>query len=642
MTNLSPVSVWDQPIDMTAEPRQLLRQWNDTVAEFPQVCTHELFEQQVARDPQAVAIEFGDEKMSYQELNERANRVARHLRRNGVGPDVLVGVCFDRCPEMVVALLAVWKAGGAYVPLDPIYPAERLAFMIGDSRAPILLTQEKHRRLFVSDIRVICLDSDWPMLAEETGNNLAQNARPSDLAYVMYTSGSTGTPKGAMIVHRGLVNYLWWAIKAYAVEARRSVPVHTSISFDLTVTSLYPPLLVGGTVELLPEDVAAQNLSSALRKSGDRSLVKITPAHLELLSYQLRDDEAGNMSRVFVIGGENLLAENLEFWREAAPETRLINEYGPTETVVGCCVYEVKPTDPHTGSVPIGRPIANTQLYVLDDNLAPVAPGVIGELYIGGAGVARGYWNRPDLTAERFLNDPFASFPGARIYKTGDLARYRVDGTLEYLGRVDDQVKIRGYRIELAEIEAALTGLPDVKACAVVAREIEPGRRSLVAYVISESSKALEADDLRIFLSNKLPEYMIPAQFVQLASLPLTPNGKVDRKALSIASSTMFQVGNGGTPRTKTEQVVAEIWSELLKLEGIGVEDDFFDLGADSLTATALAAELYASFGVELNLANLFERPTIAGMSEIIDLLALTSSAPDVQTPADQREEFSL
>jgi amino acid adenylation domain-containing protein len=642
MTNRSQVRVWDQPIDAIAEPRQPLPQYDDTTAEFPQICTHELFERQVIRDPRAVAVECGNEQLSYQELNERANKVARHLRRSGVGPDVLVGVCFDRCPEMIVALLAVWKAGGAYVPLDPTYPVERLAFMIGDSQAPILLTQEKHRRLFEAAVTAICFDSDWPMLAQEPGDNLTRNAKPSDLAYVMYTSGSTGKPKGVMIVHRGLVNYLWWAIEAYAVEARRSVPLHTSISFDLSVTSLYTPLLAGGSVELLPEDVAAQALSAALRRSGNRSLVKITPAHLELLNYQLGKDDPAGMSRVFVIGGENLLAENLEFWREAAPETRLINEYGPTETVVGCCVYEVGTADPRTGSVPIGRPIANTQLYILDENLAPVGPGLIGELYIGGAGVARGYLNRPDLTAERFLNDPFSDVPDGRIYKTGDLARRRADGTFEYLGRVDDQVKIRGYRIELGEIEAALTAQADVKCCAVVAREVEPGRRILVAYVVPRDLETLAADELRIFLSKKLPEYMIPAQFVQLPSLPLTPNGKIDRKALPVAANTTLGAGSGGAPRTHTEQLVAGIWSDLLKLEGIGVDDDFFDLGADSLTATALAAELYATFGVDLDLASLFERPTIAGMSEIIDLLALTNGTPELQIPSDQREEFSL
>jgi acyl-coenzyme A synthetase/AMP-(fatty) acid ligase/acyl carrier protein len=348
------------------------------------------------------------------------------------------------------------------------------------------------------------------------------------------------------------------------------------------------------------------------------------------------------MSRTFVIGGENLLAESLQLWRDAAPEARLINEYGPTETVVGCCVYEVQPGDPRTGSVPIGRPIANTQLYVLDVSLEPVPPGVVGELYIGGAGVALGYLNRPELTAERFLTDPFSGVPGARIYKTGDLARYRTDGTLEYLGRADDQVKVRGYRVELGEIEAALAAQPHVQSCAVVAREDEPGKRVLVAYVIPRDRETPSTDELRGFLRERLPEYMVPAQFVYLDALPLTPNGKVDRKALPVPSSESSGAGKGGAPRTKSEETIAAIWSELLRIDGIGIHDDFFDLGADSLTATALVAKLRGIFGVDLSLASLFERPTVAGVSEIIDVLVLTSRASDAQAGSGQREEFSL
>lgn len=623
------------------EPDQLLNKWNDTYVEFPQVCAHQLFEQQVARDPAAVAVESGNRRLTYQELNERANRVAHNLCRNGVGPDVLVGVCFDRSPEMVVALLAVWKAGGAYVPLDPTYPLDRLSFMIDDARTPVLLTEEKHRHLFASTVsKVICLDSDWPMLVRERHDNLAPASRPSNLAYVIYTSGSTGKPKGAMILHSGLVNYLWWAIKSYAVGPQSSVPVHTSISFDLTVTSLYTPLLSGGTADLLPEDVAAHNLLEALRKAGDRALVKITPAHLELLGHQISSHEAMGMSRAFVIGGENLLAENLQLWRDAAPNTRLINEYGPTETVVGCCVYEVQPGDPTTGSVPIGRPIANTQLYVLDASLEPVPPGVVGELYIGGAGVARGYLNRPELTEQRFLPDPFSGIPGARIYKSGDLARYRKDGMLEYLGRADEQVKIRGYRIELGEIEAVLAAQPHVQTCAVIAREDEPGRKVLVAYVIPQERDMPSTDKLRAQLKEKLPEYMVPGQFVYLEELPLTPNGKVDRKALPSPPSAA--TGRGGLPRTRTEELVAAIWIKLLKIDGVGVQDDFFELGADSLTATALVANLRTIFGVDLSLASLFERPTIEGVAEIVDVLVLTAPASSEHSNSDEREEFSL
>jgi amino acid adenylation domain-containing protein len=622
---------------------QLLERWNNTRADFPQVCTHQLFEQQVARAPAAVAVVSGEWQLSYRELNEPANKVAHYLRKRGVGPDVLVGVCLERSPEMIIALLAVWKAGGAYVPLDPTYPLERLLFMIDDARPVVLLTEEKCRQLFSAmGNEVIYLDSEWPMFDQEVGDNPTPTGGPLNLAYVMYTSGSTGKPKGAMITHLGLVNYLWWAIRTYAVEFGRSVPVHTSISFDLTVTSLYTPLLAGGTVELLPEDIGAQNLVAALLRAGDRSLVKITPAHLQLLSQQISPEDAGGMSRTFVIGGENLLAETLEFWRAAAPATRLINEYGPTETVVGCCVYEVGALDPHSGSVPIGRPIANTQLYVLDPTLKPVPPGVMGELYIGGVGVARGYLNRPELTAERFLPDPFRDVPDARLYKTGDLARYRTDGTLEYLGRTDDQVKIHGYRIELGEIEATLAAHAKVQSCAVVVREDEPGHKQLVGYVTAVDGDAPSTDDLKFFLKERLPEYMVPARFVFVGSLPLTVNGKVNRKALPAPSLKNSGIGNGGTPRTETAKAVAALWSELLHVDGIGLDEDFFDLGGDSITAVALVTRLRAAFGCDPSLAILFERPTIAGISQVVDMLALTSRGLGLAAESVKREEFEL
>ena len=624
------------------DPEDLLDRWNDTRADFPPVCAHELFERQAARTPDAVAAVFGDRQVSYRELNERANKVAHHLRGRGVGPDVLVGVCLNRSPELVVAILGVWKAGGAYVPLDPAYPPERLSFMVRDARTRVLLTEEKCRGLFPpSGAEAICLDTEWQIFDREPGDNPASLADPSNLAYVIYTSGSTGQPKGAMIVHSGLVNYLWWAIEAYAVEPGRSAPVHTSISFDLTVTSLFTPLLAGGTVELLPEDVGAQNLLAALRRQGDRSLVKITPAHLELLGQQLDPEQVPGMCRTFVIGGENLLAENLRLWREHAPATRLINEYGPTETVVGCCVHEVQPGDPLSGSVPIGRPVANTQLYVLDENLEPVPPGEMGELYIGGAGVARGYLNRPELTAERFLPDPFGGVRGARMYKSGDLARYRPDGVLEYLGRADDQVKIRGYRIELGEVEAALAARPQVRSCAVVAREDEGGDRQLVAYVVPRDGKAPRVQELRAFLREKLPDYMVPARFVQLDLLPLTPNGKVDRRALPAPPREVPGDGDGGAPRTETEKRIAAIWGELLKLDRIGIHDDFFDLGGDSMAAVALVAHLHETFDLELDLAGLFDRPTIAGLSELVDVFVLTNRGSGSDA-GSEREEFEL
>ena len=584
----------------------------------------------------AVAVAFRGTNLTYRELNERANKLAHNLRSRGVKPNVLVGVCLERSPDLIVALLAVWKAGGAYVPLDPSYPRERLSFMIEDARPLLVLTESTCLpQLTISGDQLICLDTEDAALSKESSDNLAPIATPSDLAYVMYTSGSTGRPKGAMIIHRGLVNYLWWAIRTYPVEPGRAVPVHTSISFDLTVTSLYTTLLGGAKVELLPEDVGAQNLLAALLEKN-RGLVKITPAHLELLGKQIGAHEAPGMAKAFVIGGENLLAETLQLWRDHAPTTRLFNEYGPTETVVGCCVHEVQTTDPRSGSVIIGKPIANTQLYVLDENMHPLPPGVAGELYIGGAGVGLGYLNRADLTAERFVPDRFSGASGSRLYKSGDLARYRSDGTLEYLGRADDQVKIRGYRIELGEIEAALAAAPNVQSCAVLAREDKPGNKQLVGYVVARNNELPATGELQTFLEKSLPEYMVPAQFVFLDSLPLTPNGKIDRKALPAPAEAA--TGAGGPPRSETEKMIAAIWTELLRVEGVGIEDDFFDLGAQSITAVGLVARLRAAFDVNIELATLFERPTIAGLAEAIDVLVLTNRSHS----SEAREEFNL
>ncbi len=573
------------------------------------------------RDPDAVAVVFEGRRLTYRELNQRANQVAHFLRKHGVGSESLVGVSLKRCPELVVGLLGVWKAGGAYVPLDPAYPPERLAFMVGDAGIRMLLTDASCKSLFpsVAD-KAICLDSEWSTLEGEPTSNSSAGAVPANLAYVMYTSGSTGQPKGAMILHRGLVNYLHWAIKAYGVEAGGSVPVHSSISFDLTVTSLYPVLLAGGHAELLPEDVGAQNLLTALRRQGRRSLVKITPAHLDLLSQQLNPGAMAGLTKTFVIGGENLLAESVQVWRDFAPGTRLINEYGPTETVVGCCVYEVQAGDPDSGSIPIGRPIANTQLYILNPDMQPVPLGEMGELYIGGAGVARGYLNRPELTQERFLVDGFSGRVGARLYKTGDLARYRPDKTLEYLGRVDNQVKIRGYRIELGEIESTLAGHPAVQACAVLAREDSPGNRQLVAYAVLRQREAKVVEDISDFLEQRLPEYMVPAQFVLLDALPLTQNGKVDRKALPAPSEQNVAAAPADSiaPRNDTEKALAAIWSKLLNVATIGIHDDFFELGGHSLLVIKAMSRIRDVLEVDLPPQSLFENSTLAGLAAVV------------------------
>jgi len=618
------------------ERHKILLAWNDTAVELPPVCAHDLFEAQVDRTPDAVAVSFAERRLTYRELNQRANQVAHYLRERGVGRESLVGVSLKRGPELVVGLLATWKAGAAYVPLDPAYPADRLAFMVDDAAIRVLLTDSSCRSLYptIGD-RAVILDGDWARFADCSTDNPVASASPADLAYVMYTSGSTGQPKGAMILHRGLVNYLCWAVKAYAVEQGGSVPVHSSISFDLTVTSLYPILLAGGCAELLPEDVGAQNLVAALRRNGNRTLVKITPAHLDLLGQQLAPAELAGMTKTFVIGGENLLAESVEVWRNLAPNTRLINEYGPTETVVGCCVYEVRPEDARTGPIPIGRPIANTQLYVLDADLQPVPVGETGELYIGGAGVARGYLNRPELTQERFLVDRFSGREGARLYKTGDLARYRADGVLEYLGRIDNQVKIRGYRIELGEIEATLAAQPDVQSCAVLSREDTPGNKQLVGYVVLREGATHGVSALSDFLRQRLPEYMVPAQLVLLESMPLTQNGKIDRKALPAFSQVQAAAAESFVaPRTDTERALAEIWAKLLNVARIGIHDDFFELGGHSLLVIKAVSRIRDTLGVELPTEQVFEHSTVAGLAA---LMARDEGKPGAEPPQEPR-----
>jgi amino acid adenylation domain-containing protein len=602
------------------ERNRIVYEWNLTLAAYPNCCVHELFERQAAKTPDLTAVVSEGKTLSYRELNERANQLAHYLRKRRVGPEVLVGICLNRAPELVIGLLGIWKAGGAYVPLDPSYPRERLSYMMRDSAAKVLLTSGELKRLIPSaDDKAILLDSDWKQIAKESSANLESGALSSNLAYVMYTSGSTGEPKGAMIPHSGVANYLTWAIGAYGVEAGQLVPVHSSISIDLTVTSLYPALLAGGKVELLHEDAGAQNLIAALKKAENRGLVKITPSQLELLSQQLSPQEAASIAKTLVIGGETLLAENLVLWRKLAPATRLINEYGPTETVVGCCVYEARPEDPRTGPVPIGRPIANTQLYILDENLQPVPAGVKGDLYIGGDGVARGYLNRPELTEKNFIADPFSGKSGARLYKSDDLARYHRDGTLEFLGRADSQVKVRGFRIELGEIEAALAAHPGVQSCKVLAVEHTPGNRQLVAYAILHGNESPSAEDLKDFLKLSLPEYMVPAQIVFMDSFPLTQSGKIDRRALPAPTHGNISAAHEFVPpRTETEKKVAAMWAELLNVEQIGIHDDFFDLGGDSLMAIRALSRIREEFDVDLPLATLLQAPTVAQLGALL------------------------
>jgi amino acid adenylation domain-containing protein len=635
------------PMLTVAERQELLDagQGRARTPAHPGACIHQLFEEQVARTPDAVALEFAGQTVRYRDLNARANQLAHWLAQAGVGPETLVGLSIERSIELVVAVLGVLKAGGAYVPMDPSYPAERLRYMLDDSQVSILLTQSHLKdRLPAGTARLLCLDADWPEIAAQPETSLVTEARPENLAYVIYTSGSTGRPKGTLIEHRGVVNYLDWAIEAYRVAEGDGSVVHSSISFDLTVTSLYAPLLAGKRVRLVREDQGVEALGEALRETKDLSLVKITPAHLELLGHQLKGEQAAGRTRRFIIGGENLLPEHIAFWQRHAPETVLINEYGPTETVVGCCVYEVKAGERIVGPLPIGRPIANTQLYVLDKHGQPSPIGVPGELYIGGAGVGRGYLNRPDLTAEKFIELKIEdrrsrmedrgsrSRSAIRVYRTGDLARWLPNGELQCLGRMDDQVKIRGYRIELGEIESAIKQIGGVQDAAVIAREDAPGDRRLAAYVVCDG---LNAGDLHRQLALQLPEYMLPSAWVMLDAIPLTSNGKVDRRALPAPAAGPDAGRDASAPgaRTQSEELLAGIWAQVLGLARVGIHDDFFALGGHSLLAMRVVSRIRDAFAVELPLRSLFENPTVAGMAAQVEALCVggsSASAPPI------------
>lgn len=600
------------------ERQQLIVNFNHTKTKaLPYLCVHHWFETQVKQTPDNIAVVCQNQQLTYRELNEKANQLAHYLRQQGVKPEVIVALCVERSLAMVVGVLGIQKAGGAYLPLDPAYPKQRLEFILEDTQASILLTQQKLQEILPEQTAlVLCLDSDWEKIAAESTENPVSELSTDNLAYVIYTSGSTGKPKGTLIPHRGLVNYLNWCTQAYAVEQGVGAIVHSSLAFDLTITGLFSPLLTGRQVELLPDELSIETLSLALSNSSNLSLVKLTPAQLRLLSQQLPPSAAVGRTRSFIIGGENLLAEDLAFWQQFAPETKLVNEYGPTETVVGCCVYQVPLTAQLINSVPIGQPIANTQLYLLNQSLQPVPIGVVGEIYIGGLGLARGYLNHPELTAEKFIPYPGNDKPGERLYKTGDLGRFRPSGVLEFLGRIDDQVKLRGFRIELGEIEAVLRQHPGVRETVVVVREDVASDRRLVAYVVPQEA-TLTNTDLREFLQPRLPDYMLPSAFVMLNSLPLTSNGKVDRQALPAPDqhrpklAAVYQ-----EPQTELERTITNVWQAVLHLDQAGIHDNFFDLGGYSLLMVQVHQQLRQMLHQEISLVELFEYPTIYSLAK--------------------------
>lgn len=619
-------SVADLPLLTSSERYELLSSRNDTASAYPhQRCFHELFEEQVTRTPQASAVEYMGECLTYQELSARSNQLAHHLRTLGVRPGDCVGICMERSIEMLVGLLGIFKADAAFLPLDRKFPRERQAFMLADARVSLLLTQHHLREQLPTDgVRVLCLDRAWDTIARERVDPPVSAITADALAYIIYTSGSTGKPKGVLIPHRGFVNYLVWCQDAYGAARGRGAPVQSSIAADAIFPSLFAPLLVGTTVVLLPESDGLEALSTTLQEQGGFSLMKITPTQLEVLNQQLPATNATGWVRTLVAGAEALRGDVLEYWQRHAPETILLNEYGPTETVVGCSIYHIPTGQVATGSIPIGLPIANTQFYVLDTHLQPLPIGVAGELYIGGDGVAWGYLNRPELTACSFIPDPFSAVPGARLYKTGDLVRYLPDrqGNIEFLGRIDQQVKIRGYRVEPGEVETTLVEHPAVDQVIVVAREDLPGIKQLAAYVVVMPGMQVSAHELRTFLEQKLPPYMVPSHVLFLEKLSLKATGKVDLEALPPPEKNQLEAQETFVaPVSPLEKQLADIWSEVLGLEQVGRHDNFFEIGGDSILSIRIIARAHA-VGIQLTPKQMFQYQTVAELATVANIVS--------------------
>jgi len=620
----------DLPLLTTGETIQLLEGRNNTDSENPRNKTlHRLFEEQVARTPNAVAVIFETQQLSYAELNERANRVARQLRSLGVSAGMLVGLYFERSFEMLVGMLGILKAGGAYVPLDPSYPLERLSYMLKDAKIEILLTQN-HLTSPVpgSELRWLCLDSDWEVIARHSGENLSEETVSESLAYVIYTSGSTGRPKGVQIPHRAVVNLLDSMRRQPGLAEADTILATTRLSFDIAVLELLLPLIVGARLIVAEDEVVADGsrLSQMLATCG-ATVMQATPATWRML---IEAGWRGQRGLKILCGGEALSGHLADQLLKRGAE--LWNLYGPTETTVWSSIARVYQGD----VVPvIGGAINNTQLYVLDQNFCLAPIGVPGELYIGGLGLAHGYLNRPDLTAEKFIPHPFSHTSGARLYRTGDVARVLPDGNVEFVGRLDHQVKLRGFRIELGEVESVLNEHPSIRESVVILGEDIAGDKRLIAYLVAEPSVELASSELRHVLREKLPDFMIPSVFVNLDKMPLTPNGKVDRQALPAPEGKLLKQGtNYVIPRTPLEKSLADIWSEILGLERVGVEDNFFDLGGHSLTATRVISQIRERLYMEIPLRELFNFPTVAGLARRIKLRAACGSLSGRQPAA--------
>ncbi|MBD2208320.1 amino acid adenylation domain-containing protein [Nostoc linckia FACHB-104] len=611
--------VTELPLLTQNEQHHLLVDSNNTQAEYNfDKCIHQLFAEQVERTPNAVAVIFGEQQLTYRELNNQANKLAADLQTLGVKSDVLVGICIERSLEMVVGLLAILKAGGAYLPLDPNYPQERLEYMIKDADILVLLTQQKLINFLPQyQGKVICLDK-WEVINQENHSILETNVKPDNLAYVIYTSGSTGKPKGVMISHRSICNHMIWMQSEFPLTESDRVLQKTPFSFDASVWEFYAPLLAGGKLILAKPD-GHQDTAYLVEVIAEQkiTILQLVPSLLRVLLEKEKIQTCQTLRRVFC-GGEVLTIDLHNKLFQLLPDVELCNLYGPTEATIDTTYYKCK-YEGNGSSVPIGKAIANAQVYLLDGHLQPAPIGVPGEIYIGGAGLAQGYLNRPDLTNEKFILNPFIS--GTRLYKTGDLARYLPDGNIEFIGRIDGQVKLRGFRIELGEIETQLNQHSQIQQAVVLVREDLPGEKRLVAYIVPNQKQSPTVSDLRNFLKQNLPEYMIPTVFILLDNLPFLPNGKVDRKALPAPDNTRPDLeAVFVAPRTQIEEILVQIWSEVLRLDNVGINDNFFELGGDSILSLQVIAKANQA-GLQLTPKQIFEYQTIADLALVAGII---------------------
>jgi len=616
----------DLPLLTSAEQHQLLVEWNTTQVDYPRdQCIHQLFEEQVKRTPEAIAVVMPsishrtDKQLTYRELNRRANRLAHNLQQLGVGANTFVALCMERSIEMIVAILGILKAGGVYVPLDPAYPQERLTWMLEDTNAPVLLTQSHlSDRLPPHQARVICLDANWGTEPQLDEVSFPCNVTSSSLAYINYTSGSTGRPKGVTVPHRAVLR-LVFGTRYAQLDVNQTILQLAPISFDAATFEIWGALLHGARCVLFPGNGIPDPRELGRIINGCKvSTLWLTAALFNTIITEAPEALVG--VRELLTGGEALSVAHIQKAQELLPETQLINGYGPTENTTFTCCYRIpRPLDAKLTSIPIGRPIANTEVYILNAELQPVPIGVAGELYIGGDGLAQGYLNRPDLTETKFVPHPFRQNSTARLYKTGDQVRYLPDGNIEFIGRQDDQIKIRGYRIELGEIEATLGQHDSVRDVVVIMREDTAGDKRLVAYVTPQGNLQPNANQLKDYLKQRLADYMVPAAIVVLDKIPLTPNGKADRRALPIPAKKIDKSNeNFVAPSTVTEKVLAEIWCDVLGLERIGIQDNFFDLGGTSLLGFQLIARAQKHFGTDFKVVKLYQYPTISSLAKYI------------------------